>query len=87
RPTPQPLAFVVGSAGPQTKQPFAAQPWPLRGRIGLNERCRFDMVLVTHMKGPLKEPGLGRSRRPVWTNITVAATGQVSVSGNALVPR
>ncbi len=45
------------------------------------------MVFVTHMKGPLKEPGLGRSQRPVWTNITVAATGQVSVSGNALVPR
>ncbi|HPC59430.1 MAG TPA: hypothetical protein PKX23_02130, partial [Verrucomicrobiota bacterium] len=39
------------------------------------------------MKGPLKEPGLGRSRRPVWTNITVAAAGQASVSGNALVPK
>jgi len=45
------------------------------------------MVFVKHMKGPLKEPGLGRSRRPVWTNITVAATGQASVSGNALVPK
>ncbi|HRT10635.1 MAG TPA: RHS repeat-associated core domain-containing protein [Candidatus Paceibacterota bacterium] len=62
----------------QSKPPFAAQPWPLRGRIGLNERRRFDMVLVTHMKGPLKEPGLARSRPPVWTNITVAATGQAS---------
>jgi len=45
------------------------------------------MVFVKHMKGPLKEPGLGRSRRPVWTDITVAATGQASVSGNALVPK
>jgi len=45
------------------------------------------MVFVKHMKGPLKEPGLGRSRRPVWTNITVAAAGQASVSGNALVPK
>jgi RHS repeat-associated protein len=71
----------------QSKPPFATQPWPLRGRIGLNERRRFDMVLVTHMRSPLKEPGLGRSRRPVWTNITVAATGQASVSGNALVPK
>jgi len=39
------------------------------------------------MKGRLEEPGLGRSRRPVWTNITVAATGQASVSGNALVAK
>ena len=45
------------------------------------------MVFVKHMKGPLKEPGLGRSRRPVWTDITVAATGQASLSGNALVPK
>jgi len=36
------------------------------------------MLLVTHMRSPLKEARRGRSRRPVWTNITVAAIGQAS---------
>jgi len=45
------------------------------------------MVLLRHMKGPLEEPRLGRSRRPVRRNVTVAATGQASVSGNALVAK
>ena len=75
------------SATPEGSGRFAAQPWTLEGRIGLNERCRFDMVLLRHMKGPLEEPRLGRSRRPVRRNVTVAATGQASVSGNALVAK
>jgi len=45
------------------------------------------MVLLRHMKGPLEEPRLGCSRRPVRRNVTVAATGQASVSGNALVAK
>ena len=34
-----------------------------------------------------KELGVNNNSAPVWTNITVAATGQASVSGNALVPK
>jgi len=45
------------------------------------------MLFMTRMRSPLEEPGLGRSRRPVRRNVTVAATGQASVSGNALVAK
>jgi RHS repeat-associated protein len=45
------------------------------------------MLFVAHMRSPREQPRLSRSAGPVWTNITVNATGQASVSGNALLPK
>jgi RHS repeat-associated protein len=55
--------------------------------MSLKEQGGFDMLFVAHMKSPREQPTVSRSAGPVWTNITVNATGQASVSGNALLPK
>ena len=63
----------------QSKQPFAAQPWTLRGRVGLNERCGSGGLLVSHMTGLVKEPSLNNGLGSLVRQVTVTATGQSAV--------